>query len=214
MLKIIREAVETITGCDTNKVTRVREYVQARAMYYHFARKSGATLTAIGQSNGKDHATIIHGLKKFEEYHNYDELFRKQYRQLQELLIDIHINKEDTASENVSEALRLKNEALVQRNIILQQKLTKASLDKPQVIEDLLEGIPQERIEFFINNQMTTFIKMEKAVLKKQEELRQELSDLKIQMIGNFFYLGYNAPWDVINRENEVIVKIHYSEEL
>ncbi len=54
----------------------------------------------------------------------------------------------------------------------------------------------------------------EKIILKKQEELRQELSDLKIQMIGNFFYLGYNAPWDVINRENEVIVKIHYSEEL
>ena len=170
MLKIIREAVETITGCDTNKVTRVREYVQARAMYYHFARKSGATLTAIGQSNGKDHATIIHGLKKFEEYHNYDELFRKQYSQLQELLVDIHINKEDTASENISEALRLKNEALVQRNINLHQKLTKASLDKPKVIEDLLEGIPQERIEFFINNQLASFIKMERATLKKQKE--------------------------------------------
>ena len=170
MLKIIREAVETITGCDTNKVTRVREYVQARAMYYHFARKSGATLSAIGQSNGKDHATIIHGLKKFEEYHNYDELFRKQYRQLQELLIDIHINKEDTASENISEALRLKNEALVQRNINLQQELTKASLDKPKVIEDLLEGIPQERIDFFINNQLASFIKMERATLKKQKE--------------------------------------------
>jgi hypothetical protein len=54
----------------------------------------------------------------------------------------------------------------------------------------------------------------ENIILKKQEELKQELSDLKIQMIGNFFYLGYNAPWDVINRENEVIVKIHYSEEL
>ena len=64
MLKIIREAVETITGCDTNKVTRVREYVQARAMYYHFARKSGATLTAIGQSNGKDTLQLSTGLRR------------------------------------------------------------------------------------------------------------------------------------------------------
>ena len=181
MLKIIREAVETITGCDTNKVTRVREYVQARAMYYHFARKSGATLTAIGQSNGKDHATIIHGLKKFEEYHNYDELFRKQYRQLQELLIDIHINKEDTASENISEALRLKNEALVQRNINLQQELTKASLDKPKVIEDLLEGIPQERIDFFINNQLASFIKMERATLNKLKEYEYRNQQIREQ---------------------------------
>ena len=31
----------------------------------------------------------------------------------------------------------------------------------------------------------------EKIILKKQEELIKELSDLKIQMIGNFFYLGY-----------------------
>ena len=172
MLKIIREAVETITGCDTNKVTRVREYVQARAMYYHFARKSGATLTAIGQSNGKDHATIIHGLKKFEEYHNYDELFRKQYRQLQELLVDIHINKEDTASENISEALRLKNEALVQRNI---------NLDKPKVIEDLLEGIPQERIDFFINNQLASFIKMERATLNKLKEYEYRNQQIREQ---------------------------------
>jgi hypothetical protein len=181
MLKIIREAVETITGCDTNKVTRVREYVQARAMYYHFARKSGATLTAIGKSNGKDHATIIHGLKKFEEYHNYDDVFRKQYTQLQELLIDIHINKEETASENISEALRLKNEALVQRNIILQQKLSKASLDKPQVMEDMLEGIPQERIEFFINNQLASFIKMERATLNKLKEYEDRNQQIREQ---------------------------------
>ena len=170
MLETIREAVETITGCDTNKVTRVREYVQARAMYYKFARQNGATLVAIGQSAGKDHATIMHALKKFDEYHSYDEVFRKQYAQLTELLVDININSDVDASDNVAEALRLKNEALVKRNMKLQQELSKASQDKPKVIEDMFEGIPQERVEFFINNQMTTFIKMEKAVLKKQEE--------------------------------------------
>lgn len=170
MLKTIREAVETITGCDTNKVTRVREYVQARAMYYKFARQVGATLVAIGKSAGKDHATIIHSLRKFDEYHSYDEVFRKQYAQLTELLKDININNDVDASDNVMEALRLKNEALVRRNMKLQQELSKASQDKPKVMEDMFEGIPQERVEFFINNQMTTFIKMEKAVLKKQEE--------------------------------------------
>lgn len=170
MLKTIRESVETITGCDTNKVTRVREYVQARAMYYKFARENGATLMQIGQSAGKDHATIIHALRKFDEYHKYDEVFRKQYAQLTELLTDININNDVDASDNVMEALRLKNEALVQRNMKLQQELSKASQDKPKVMEDMFEGVPQERIEFFINNQMATFIKIEKAVLKKQKE--------------------------------------------
>ena len=35
------------------------------------------------------------------------------------------------------------------------------------------DGIPEERIQFFINNQMSAFIKMERATLKKQKEYEQ-----------------------------------------
>ena len=166
MLEIIKDAVTTITGLDLDKVTRQREYVQARCMYYHFARQSGATLQGIGKSAGKDHATIMHALKKFEEYHRYDDVFRTQYAQLTELLVDI---KEDVTLD-ITEALRLKNIALVKRNIKLQQDLSKASLDKPKVIEDMLEGIPRERVQFFINNQLASFITMERATLKKLKQ--------------------------------------------
>lgn len=166
MLKIIKEAVTTITGLDLDKVTRQRDYVQARAMYYYFARQSGATLDAIGKSSGKDHTTIMYALKKFDEYHTYDNIFRKQYAQLSELLAGI---KDDTKID-VTDSLRLKNESLIQNNIRLQQELSKASQDKPKVIEDLLEGIPKERIEFFINNQLASFVKMERATLKKLEQ--------------------------------------------
>jgi len=177
MLEIIKDAVTTITGLDLDKVTRQREYVQARCMYYHFSRQSGATLQGIGRSAGKDHATIMHALKKFEEYHRYDDVFRTQYAQLTELLVDI---KEDVTLD-ITEALRLKNIALVKRNIKLQQDLSKASLDKPKVIEDMLEGIPRERVEFFINNQLASFITMERATLKKLKQYEDTNKQIREQ---------------------------------
>jgi hypothetical protein len=42
--------------------------------------------------------------------------------------------------------------------------------------------------------------------------MRVELSDclaqLRIPHQNNFRYLGYNAPWDVVNRRNEIVVGI------
>ena len=51
----------------------------------------------------------------------------------------------------------------------------------------------------------------EKKITRKKMELKQLLDKLGYETIGNFNYLGYNAPWDVVNRENDVIVKINYT---
>ena len=64
----------------------------------------------------------------------------------------------------------MQNTALAQRIIMLEQELSEAVKEKPLVMEDLFKGIPKDRVQFFINNQMTTFIKMEKAVAKKRRE--------------------------------------------
>lgn len=52
----------------------------------------------------------------------------------------------------------------------------------------------------------------DEKILKTEQALKQKLSELKLLSSGNFRYLGYNAPWDFIGRENEVLVKIEYSE--
>jgi hypothetical protein len=47
---------------------------------------------------------------------------------------------------------------------------------------------------------------------EKLEKYKQKLSDLlvaeNIAHTGKFIYLGYNPPYDVVNRRNEVIVEI------
>ena len=49
MLEVIRKAVETVTNCDVVERTRQREYVQARMIFYKFARDNKQTLQAIGK---------------------------------------------------------------------------------------------------------------------------------------------------------------------
>ena len=46
------------------------------------------------------------------------------------------------------------------------------------------------------------------VIKEKKAELETLLAKAGIRHDGNFRYLGYNAPWDFINRRNEVIVRI------
>lgn len=170
MLEIIKEATEVVTNCDITIKTRKREHVQARNLFSHFAREAGYTLEKIGAFLNKDHATIIHALKSFQNDIDTDVHFQKQHTQLQDILAHTNAEKFINSSENILEAFKMQNAALAQRIIILEQELAEAVKEKPLVMEDLLKGIDPERIQFFINNQMSAFIKMEKAIAKKREQ--------------------------------------------
>jgi len=51
----------------------------------------------------------------------------------------------------------------------------------------------------------------ESKIKRKEEELKQLLHKKGYEEVGSYNYLGYNAPWDIINRENDIIVKINYT---
>jgi hypothetical protein len=48
----------------------------------------------------------------------------------------------------------------------------------------------------------------DKKIEKYRKELESILNKNKIQTKGNYMYMGYNAPWDVINRKNEVAIEV------
>lgn len=66
-LKLLQKEVARQTGLDITKETRERPYVYARFVYYKLC-KDLTTLgyTHIGKSIGKNHATIINGIKIFD----------------------------------------------------------------------------------------------------------------------------------------------------
>ena len=52
----------------------------------------------------------------------------------------------------------------------------------------------------------------EQKIQRKIVQLKDTLLAGGYKVKGAYSYLGYNAPWDVVGRENEVIVEIDYSE--
>lgn len=48
----------------------------------------------------------------------------------------------------------------------------------------------------------------EREIEKNKVELVKVLNELNLEYNNDFEFLGYNAPWDMINRRNEVLVEL------
>ena len=175
MLEVIRKAVETITNCDVVERTRQREYVQARSIFYRFARDNKQTLQAIGKFLERDHATVMHSLKKFEQDVEYDSAFRANYNAVKDILGNLDVKGCEDATETLLEAYEMRNTYLIEQNTELRAKLSRLTSD--DTINELLEGIPEDKIQYFIDNQLKSFVNIEKAILKRDENKRQ--ADIK-----------------------------------
>ena len=175
MLEVIRKAVETITNCDVVERTRQREYVQARSIFYRFARDNKQTLQAIGRFLERDHATVMHSLKKFEQDVQYDSVFRANYNSVKDILDNLDVKGCENATETLLEAYEMRNTYLIEQNAELRSKLSRLTSD--DTINELLEGIPEDKIQYFISNQLRSFVNIEKALLKRDEAKRE--ADLK-----------------------------------
>jgi hypothetical protein len=175
MLEVIRKAVETITNCDVVERTRQREYVQARSIFYRFARDNKQTLQAIGKFLKRDHATVMHSLKKFEQDVEYDSAFRANYNAVKDILGNLDVKGCEDATETLLEAYEMRNTYLIKQNTELRAKLSRLTSD--DTINELLEGIPEDKIQYFIDNQLKSFVNIEKAILKRDEAQRE--TDIK-----------------------------------
>ena len=175
MLEVIRKAVETITNCDVVERTRQREYVQARSIFYRFARDNKQTLQAIGKFLKRDHATVMHSLKKFEQDVEYDSLFRANYNAVKDILGNLDVKGCEDATETLLEAYEMRNTYLIKQNTELRAKLSRLTSD--DTINELLEGLPEDKIQYFIDNQLKSFVNIEKAILRRDEAQRE--ADLK-----------------------------------
>ncbi|TVR81088.1 MAG: heme-binding protein [Chitinophagaceae bacterium] len=52
----------------------------------------------------------------------------------------------------------------------------------------------------------------DKKINQYQEQLIEQLQKNNIKHKGNFSFLGYNPPYQVINRRNEIVVEVEYDQ--
>ena len=179
MLDTIRGAVETVTGLDLFKKTRQVEYVQARSLFYKFARDNKQTLQNIGRYLKKDHASVMHSLRKYEQDVQYNKSFRALHNQVKEILGSLDIKSVKDATNTLLEAYELRNTILIRENMELRAELASyKNTDKS--IDGMLNDVPEDRKQSFIDNQLKTFLLLERSKLETEAEREaQALKDRK-----------------------------------
>ena len=79
-LETIKDYIEANIKVSLKKKTRARDMCYARAVYYKLAKRyTVQSLTSIGKLVGRDHATVLHGLKLFDEAIMYSEPLKVVY---------------------------------------------------------------------------------------------------------------------------------------
>lgn len=75
------EAVNKVTGVDLTLQTRKYRIIEARMLYYKILRQKGYTLTEIGNTLNKNHATVLHSLNLFDDIIEFDKDLKNKYKQ-------------------------------------------------------------------------------------------------------------------------------------
>ena len=70
----IKELILKELGLDVNQESRKREIIEARSLYFYLLKKlyPKMSLASIGESMDKNHATVIHSLKNYPVYEQYN----------------------------------------------------------------------------------------------------------------------------------------------
>jgi hypothetical protein len=153
----IKELIKNTTGVDINKVSRKRETVEARAMYYKILKQidKKKTLQSIADSVGKNHATVLHSLNNYDTFEQFNptlKLFRKEilsrlnYKSFENI---VDSSKDEKITALQIEVIKQSEEILELKENINKLKETRYKYNIVTNIEQLLldtEGSEQQQI--------------------------------------------------------------------
>ena len=168
----LKKAIQEITGVDINEVTRKRETIEARAIYYKVLKQidKKKSLKSIGASVGKDHATVLHSLKNYDMFEQFNptlKLFRKQIMQrLNYATPDIL----DMTKDELIQSLQIDIMKLTEEIANLQETIT--NLQKPRNNYNIVNNIQQLLIETEGKEHQEIIIERLQAVYRMNKNIK------------------------------------------
>ena len=162
MTKEIIDFINAELKIDITKKKKTNQYVFARTVYYKLAKElTSLPLEEIGRQVNKDHCSVLHNLKNFEEVVKRKEL-KKIYDTFKEFPI-----KEDrvtyTEALNINEQLRLQLTDLKQKYEQLLEEKEETNTIKVSKIEELTKGLTDEQLDL-VHLRLEAMIKMIKSI--------------------------------------------------
>ena len=134
-IKVIKDLVEKTTNIDINTKRRQREIVEARALYYKLCREhTFQSLSEIGKSVERDHATVLWGIQNFESWSKQNISLKSAYLNLK-TKIQALMDEEDGANKETQDFMdkylrvREENCKLMEINKDLSEQLDKVKTE-------------------------------------------------------------------------------------
>ncbi len=110
--KIIK-LINSTFNIDIVRQTRRQDYVDGRMIYYKILRDLDYGYTPIGRTLHKDHSTVIHAVRAFDDVTTYDKELYNKYEVIKELILEgIHepATQEDTYQQLMDKVIHLEKE--------------------------------------------------------------------------------------------------------
>ena len=169
----LKKVIKEITGVDINEVSRKREIIEARAVYYKILKQidKKKSLKSIGASVGKDHATVLHSLKNYDMFEQFNptlKLFRKQilkrlnYVKTEDIL--------DMTKDELINSLQIDIMKLTDEIADLQETIT--NLQKPRNKYKIVNNIETLLLETEGKEQQEIIIERLQAVYKMNRNIK------------------------------------------
>ena len=169
----LKKVIQEITGVDINEVSRKREIIEARAVYYKILKQidKKKSLKSIGASVGKDHATVLHSLKNYDMFEQFNptlKLFRKQI--LQRLNYSSPEQILDISKNELIDSLQLDIMKLNDEIANLQETIT--NLQKPRNNYKIVNNIETLLLETEGTEQQEIIIERLQAVYRMNKNIK------------------------------------------
>ena len=175
-LKIILEACLRVHGSDFTLKNRYTENVYARACFYYLAKNDTITLGKVGRiCGGRDHATVLHGLRKVGKKDGEYMLvsgFRNMLERFEREVMSIKSLKTEEESTIYYKSLLNKIDSLEEENTKLRQRLYYNNKNKPKPEEVkinykdslymTLKSLPESLLREFKETRLTPYLRMNK----------------------------------------------------
>ena len=165
----LKDIIKQETNTNIEVRTRKRETIELRSLYCNVLKelKPNKTLQAIGDTLELNHATVIHALKNYKMYEEYNPELKKFKRNILSYFT-VH-NEEDL--KELSEIEQLK------------YKLNKVTLENDKLRKELQEQIEIPKYEFKIIDELNNLMENTKGTI--QHTLIQDRLEAFYKMNNN-----------------------------
>jgi len=141
---LLRSTIQVVVGCDIKNKTKKTEFVYGRMVFYVLMRNQGCTLQSIGDYVGKDHATVLVGIKQFYNLITQEKYLKDVYfecsRSFKERVEPIRVLGK-MPSNSYGEELQSRLDSLILENERLQKTKMMNNRFK-EIIKEMEERTP------------------------------------------------------------------------